>query len=234
MRALIIKDYSTDKPWGEVMVESFRSHIKRRQPSAEVDVCGAADTEVVPDPFDYDLIVLTGGTVNLINGPQPPWVEEVLGLIREVAQKPEGKTKLLGCCWGHQAIQHALGGELGTLDGGARIGVERLPLTSEGQAFLAQDSLDLHKFHKRYVTVPASGFSVLAENNEILVSQTSKVLTFQSHPEFKVEIAEGLIAGDDGSYIAEPPVTQGIVLMDINAPHDGELVWDRIMKWATA
>lgn len=120
MKVLIVKDYSTTLPWGQQTVESIRSHVQRSCLQATVDVCAAADGETVPSPSEYDLIFLTGGTFDLINTPPSPWVQNVLGLIRDFSQQ-RGGNKLVGFCWGHQVIQFASGGKLGLLDGGARV-----------------------------------------------------------------------------------------------------------------
>lgn len=106
---------------GQQIIESIRSHIFRNQPGAQVDVWNVADGASIPDYRGaYDLITLTGGTFNLIAGTPAAWIESVLSLIRDTVEQG-GKTKLLGFCWGHQAIHHALGGDLGTLSQGSRV-----------------------------------------------------------------------------------------------------------------
>lgn len=59
------------------------------------------------------------------------------------------------------------------------------------------------KFHKCYIRSPAPGFKPLAASNEILISHSHKVLTFQSHPEMTSRIAQELIDADDGTYCVD-------------------------------
>lgn len=120
MKVLIIKDFSTTQPWGRQTIDSISGQIHRVRPSAVVEVCAAIDGETVPDPSSFDLVVLTGGTFDLINNPPSPWVVQVLSLIRDISQQ-KCETKLLAFCWGHQATQFSMGGKLGLLEGGARV-----------------------------------------------------------------------------------------------------------------
>lgn len=102
---------------------------------------------------------------------------------------------------------------------------ERLPLTAA--SFIQM----LHKYHKRFVSVAAPGFSALASNNEILLSNNGKTLTLQGHPERTEAITADLVAGDDGTYISNVKKNIDVVLEDPGSPHDGLMVWDSLMHW---
>ncbi|VUC30789.1 unnamed protein product [Clonostachys rosea] len=226
MKVLIVLNYATDKLWGQLTIESFSDHIRKHAPDAEIDVCHLAGGEDLPSSSKYDLVVLSGGTFNLISDVPLPWVEQVLGLIRQIAKDNSG-TKLLGFCWGHQATQFALGGKLDVLNK-SNIGIETIDLTTEGQSFFeGQSSLKIHKYHKRVVSEPAPGFKLLGRNNEILLSESGNIITFQGHPELTAEIARNLLDSDDGSYVDNSTVSS------TTAPHDGLYIWDRLMKFVT-
>ena len=62
-----------------------------------------------PNPGDYNLIVLSGGKADASSS--EPWVLGVLDYVRKTARESP-KTKILGICWGHQAVSRALGGEV--------------------------------------------------------------------------------------------------------------------------
>ena len=89
----------------------------------------------------------------------------------------------------------------------------------------------LHKFHKRQVVSLAGGFTSLAADNEILVSEQGNILSFQSHPELTGEISQGLLDSDDGFYTEHAGVNPGIILKDRYNAHDGEVVWKKIIDW---
>lgn len=110
-KVALVKVYEIPGPadWG--MIESFQTYIKANVPYASIDVFRPLkDPEHIPRRQDYDLIIITGGLVNLLATPPfDPWVDNILAMIRTI---PKSKTKLLGICWGHQAVAHALSGTL--------------------------------------------------------------------------------------------------------------------------
>ncbi|KAF4431486.1 Glutamine amidotransferase type 1 [Fusarium acutatum] len=233
MQVLLIKDYSTEQIWGSLMTESFKLHIARHEPNVELDVCEACEGESIPSIDKYDLIILTGGTFNLLGtsyDKYPVWVQQVLATIRDL-DGSQNKAKVLGFCWGHQAIQFAKGATLAPLATGPRIGVENVNLTPAGEDMFGLTTLNLMKFHKRYVKSTALGFTPLAASNEIFISDSNKVLSFQGHPEMTERIAQELIDADDGTYCVDTHNVPG-GLKGIETAHDGDLVWEKIMKWA--
>ncbi|KAL4962687.1 class I glutamine amidotransferase-like protein [Aspergillus stella-maris] len=237
MKVLIVKCYTTQAEWGKQMIESFTGHIKRHEPSAGIDILNIMDGDTPPDPSQYRLVIFSGGTFNLLTDDTfPPWVDSALEFIRAISSMPIPVTKLVGVCWGHQAVQFALGGKLGVLEDAPRIGVEEINLTPEGQKFLGgqtpTSTLNLHKFHKRYVTEPAPNFTPLATNNEILLSNTGQILTMQSHPELSEKLSRGILEGADGGYTSSSIMTDaGVKLLSVNSEHAGAKVWDVIMEW---
>lgn len=110
-KTLIVKNYSTENAWGQLMIDAIANHVRSHQPSVEIDVCGAADGQELPDLKQYDLLILTGGVFDLVNYCPNPWVDPLLDQIREFVNSKSGK-KLLGICWGHQATHFAMGGKL--------------------------------------------------------------------------------------------------------------------------
>ncbi|KAL4789160.1 class I glutamine amidotransferase-like protein [Aspergillus venezuelensis] len=237
MKVLIVKCYTTTAEWGKQMIESFTSHIKRHQPSAEIDILNIMDGDTPPDPSQYRLVIFSGGTFNLLTDDSfPPWVELALDFIRLISNMPIPRTKLVGICWGHQAVQYALGGKLGGLEDAPRIGVQEINLTPEGEKFLGGEtplsSLKLHKFHRRYVTEPGLPFTSLAVNNEILLSNAGQILTMQSHPELSEKLSRGILEGADRGYTSSPTTIDAeLKLFGVDSGHDGAKVWDVIMEW---
>lgn len=106
------------------MTESFRSNITASITDAQLDISCVANGDAIPDPSAYELVILSGGRVNLLEEDQPKWVLDVLDMIRQIAGG-SSKTKLLGICWGHQAVHVALGGKLAWLGDEHRVSLLR-------------------------------------------------------------------------------------------------------------
>lgn len=95
----------------------------------------------------------------------------------------------------------------------------------------------MHKYHVRYVSKLADGFSLLAKDNEISISASDRILTFQGHPEMTYEISAALSASDNGTYKPSDKTATAAqdshLLHDISTPHDGGRIWKFIMNWST-
>ncbi|KAF9880445.1 glutamine amidotransferase class-i family protein [Colletotrichum karsti] len=230
-KAAIIQDFSTTKPWGPMTIDATTGYIRRGISHAKVDHYRAADGEALPPATDYDLFVLTGGTVNLLEDEKPEWAIRVLDLIREVSVLPN--TKIVAFCWGHQAVHYALGGSLGVLAEGPRIAVEEMNFTTEGKEFFGKDTLLLQKYHKRYVTALAPGFTALAERCEISSSVEKGFITFQGHPDLSRETVKILVETDDGLYKQNETTARSPCgkLFSSDTADDGGEVWLKIMDF---
>ncbi|KAF4853491.1 Glutamine amidotransferase-like protein chyE [Colletotrichum siamense] len=254
-RVAILANFDPDEPGGSEMLSRITTLLRcSRTGATEITVHAAIRGDAFPDPSEYDLVILTGGPFNLLKhteeNERPEWVRRTLGWIQETVKIHEAsglsepgskkKAKLLGICWGHQAISLALGGRLGQVPqerGGQSIGVETVPLTSQGAAFFKTESLDIQKNHALVVTHPgpyltpiASGSS--SSQNEVLLSHSPPILTFQGHPEMDAALAR-LFAGfatGGASDRADWIPSEG--LKGIDDVHDGEAILKRVMAWA--
>ncbi|MEX1167072.1 MAG: gamma-glutamyl-gamma-aminobutyrate hydrolase family protein, partial [Hydrogenophaga sp.] len=73
--------------------------------------------DALPDPITLAGIVITGSHAMVSD--REPWSEALLPWLRRAV---ECQTPLLGICYGHQLLAHALGGEVGFHPGGVEIG----------------------------------------------------------------------------------------------------------------
>lgn len=106
------------------MVQSFQANL--HPADAVLDVCCVVNGEPIPEDLtQYHLVILSGGKVNLIAADRseiPSWANHVLDMVRRLdSDASRTAPKLLGICWGHQAIHHALGGKLAWVDQGALV-----------------------------------------------------------------------------------------------------------------
>ncbi|CAI0648802.1 unnamed protein product [Colletotrichum noveboracense] len=254
-RVAILANFDPDEPGGSEMLSRITTLLRfSRTGATQITVHAAIRGDAIPDPSEYDLVILTGGPFNLLKhteeSERPEWVRRTLGWIQETVKIHKAsalsepgrkkKAKLLGICWGHQAISLALGGRLGQVPqerGGQLIGVETVPLNSQGAAFFKTESLDIQKNHALvvthsgpYLTPIASGSS--SSQNEILLSHSPPILTFQGHPEMDAALARLFAGFATGGASDRADWIPSVGLKSIDDVHDGEAILKRVVAWA--
>ncbi len=111
LRVAIIRNYKMSGVWGTEMLDSISNLVQASSPDALIEVFSPLDGGQLPDASKYGLVILTGGTFDLTRPELEPWVAETLEWIRNTIEEHHD-TKLIGLCWGHQVISHALGGTI--------------------------------------------------------------------------------------------------------------------------
>ncbi|KAL0931297.1 copper iron-regulated glutamine amidotransferase [Colletotrichum truncatum] len=240
LRVAVVKAYEIEEPKHRGMVQSFRENIQRYVPDAIIDAYRPMfEIGHLPDPSKYDLIIITGGLSNLCQAPScfEPWVNVVLEWIRQVvATQHVTRTKLMGVCWGHQAIATALSGSIGSFEF-PRVGVEELSLNKDGQQLFGKDKIKITKFHKRFVKDVPQGFRALAPDNEILFADSGLVLSMQGHPEIHGELARQLFDHDVEYYSQTLPTEEALqrYFSEMSdSKEDGELIFKKVTAWAAS
>jgi GMP synthase (glutamine-hydrolysing) len=126
-----------------------------------------------------------------------PWSERTGGWIRNAM---DVDLPLLGVCYGHQLMAHALGGRVDYLPGGREMGtqvVERLPAGADDVvAAKLPASFRAHLTHEQSVLEIPSGTTVLARSARDphqLLRYGKHALSTQFHPEFSADIMRAYI-----------------------------------------
>jgi GMP synthase (glutamine-hydrolysing) len=94
-------------------------------PWERIELVVAYEGETLPDPHEPAGVVVTGSSA-LVSA-REPWSERAAAWLREVVATG---TPLLGICYGHQLLAHALGGRVGRNPRGREIGTVALELHS--------------------------------------------------------------------------------------------------------
>ncbi|TGJ82300.1 hypothetical protein E0Z10_g6482 [Xylaria hypoxylon] len=187
-----------------------------------------------PNPDYFDLILLGGSNVDPRK--RHPWILEIHDFVRRLVRDYPQK-KLVGICWGHQTISSVFGGRV--VDAAVpEMGVASVNLTTQGRDFFheaaALKSFKLQQHHRREVAVAPHGFTPLAYSNQCFLSGSNTILTFQGHPEKDAETAR-LRLHDSVRWFGFDALSDekawARLEMQINTPHDGEMVWKRIFEW---
>ena len=179
---------------------------------------------------DYDGYLVTGSAFGVYDN--VPFIPKLKTFIHEIfaARKP-----LVGVCFGHQIVAHALGGYAAKFDGGWGIG--NMPIKMVGKADWIPaniNQLDLIHVHQDQVIKLPPDAVRLAQSNfcqNAAFAIGKQVFAIQGHPEFTSAYTNALInirekkIGEERAEIAR---------ISLQKPHDGHQVGGWILDFFAA
>jgi len=147
----------------------------------------------LPDAPAFDAAIITGSAAGVYE--TAPWIGELLDWIRAA----KGRTKLVGVCFGHQAMAQALGGRVEKSDKGWGVGLHRYQIAStEPWMRPAAATVSIPASHQdQVVAKPAEARVVLRSDFTPFAGLAwgDDAISFQAHPEFTPAFATELTAG---------------------------------------
>jgi GMP synthase (glutamine-hydrolysing) len=170
-----------------------------------VTVIAVFEGEALPDPKRFAGIVVTGSSAMVSH--RETWSESTAEWLRGAAQCT---TPVLGICYGHQLLAHALGGRVGPNPRGRQIGTVRVRLAekAENDALLAGfgGSLRAHTTHAEVVLELPEAAARLGSSDgdpNTAFSLGTAAWGVQFHPEFDAHVMKRYIEERRSLLLAE-------------------------------
>jgi GMP synthase-like glutamine amidotransferase len=140
---------------------------------------------------DCEAYLLTGASAGVYDG--DPWIDALLEFLRQA----KGRAKLVGVCFGHQAMAQAFGGEVIKWPDGRGVGLQTYEVADAQPWMDPPPAIALPASHQDQVAVLPPAARVLAGNdfcrNGMLAYDDQPALSLQLHPEFDPAFAAALI-----------------------------------------
>ncbi|KKN47485.1 hypothetical protein LCGC14_0662480 [marine sediment metagenome] len=189
-RVVILKTGSTYPSIKEQFGDFDEWFVRGLSPRLDITVLDTEAGELPTDPTDWDGIVVTGSPAMVSD--REPWSENAAKWLARAVDKA---VPLLGVCYGHQLLAHALGGEVGYHPFGRESGTRDVEMLASAQDDpLFRDfpgSFRAQLTHKQSVLRLPQG-AVLLGRNEFEPHQAFRMGTcawgVQFHPEFSEAI----------------------------------------------
>ena len=168
--------------------------------------------ELPRDPRAHDGILITGSPAGVYD--PLPWIAPLLDFIRTA-----GDTKMVGICFGHQAMAQALGGTVVKSDKGWGAGLHHYDVVRTEPWMDGATRIAIPASHQDQVVVRPPNTDIVAASDftplAALAWTDRPAISFQFHPEFSCRYAQALIRQ---RYDVVPDPDRAIASLD--APND--------------
>jgi GMP synthase-like glutamine amidotransferase len=173
-------------------LDMFRRLLEPAAPGAELVGYDVVDGKLPASPLECDAWLITGSRYSVYDG--HAWIAALSAFVREVH---DAGTPLVGVCFGHQLLAHALGGRTERASSGWGVGAHRIEVPdAEEWMEPAAPTASLLFMHQDQVIEPPPGATVLARTEHCPVAMLqlgSSMLGMQAHPEFSAAYVDALL-----------------------------------------
>lgn len=148
--------------------------------------------------------LLTGSAAGVYE--ELPWITGLTGFLRQA----RGRAKLVGICFGHQAMAQAFGGSVVKSANGWGIGLQRYEVKHRAAWMDGAAHVDAPASHQNQVVVhpPEARVTLASPFTPHAGLDYGDAISFQFHPEFGVAFGTALIEARRDRYdaLAEPAI----------------------------
>jgi GMP synthase-like glutamine amidotransferase len=168
--------------------DMFRGFLSGATPHIELHTYDVAAGELPDDPTRHAAWLITGSRYSVFE--DLPWIAELLAFIRKAH---DAHIRMIGVCFGHQAIAHALGGETQRSERGWGVGIHALDVVQNRPWMQPpQQHLKMIMSHQDQVIALPTGATVLGRSEHCDVAMFEvgdRMLGIQGHPEYSTTYA---------------------------------------------
>ena len=179
--------------------------------------------ELPADPCDYDAFLITGSPAGVYE--DRPWIGPLLDFIRSARDR-----KMVGICFGHQAMAQALGGKVEKSGNGWGVGLHNYPVVRTQPWMDTVAEVAAPVSHQDQVVEQPPNTAVLIASDftpyAALAWTDRPAISFQFHPEFEPDYAKALIAARRDR-VPDPDAA----IASLDAPNDRERVGEWIRRF---
>lgn len=175
------------------------------------------------DPTAYQGAIVTGSAAGVYD--DLPWIPQLLDWLRAA----RGRTRLVGICFGHQAMAQAFGGRVVKSPKGWGVGAHDYSVVSREPWMDDSLSVRLPASHQDQVVEKPPGAEVWAASDftpfAALAYRDQPAISMQPHPEFRPDYAKALIEARRGKVYAEDEANRAVA--SLGGPDDRA----RVGRW---
>ena len=184
--------------------------------------------DVFPDKLDdYDGYLISGSAFGVYD--DAPFIPKLMNLIQQIYK---AKKPLVGICFGHQIIAHALGGHVRKWHHGWTIGTKEIKLIDSPDWIESTEKVvHLIHVHQDQVTSLPNRAQLIGNTNNCKNAAyviDDLVFSIQGHPEFDISYTDAL-----ANLLEDQAGVECIqaARRSFSTPHDGKKVANWILKF---
>ncbi len=203
--------------------DMFVALLGRADPTLEFVTYDVEEGQYPADIDEVDAYLITGSKSSVYDDKQ--WIRTLMDFVRELDSR---RKKIVGICFGHQIVAHALGGKTEKSPKGWGVGRHTHSFTEKPSWHDGQSAdFDILVSHQDQVVMNAAGARVLAGSDfceNAVVQVGDHILTFQGHPEFVGSYSREIMEYRREA-IGEETYASGVA--SLAKEHEG----DRVARW---